>query len=183
MAAGEAVQCAPGAGLFTLSLLLETGTRPSLPESFSTMRSSAVYQRYQSGQCASALLTTGQAVALDALIAAGSAPPTRYLLPSEVITDQVWLGSVVRGGSDAVAELLAFLTGDVAQKLLSTQGLQPALPSLRLYAEGVPAGMARAAARGLTVVNAYVSPQDTTQSAWQVYQGNQTLRDALLPLL
>lgn len=182
-AASEALQCPRGAGFFTLALLLDEASRPPLPEGFGTQDSAEVYRRYRTGLCASALLTSGQAVALDALITEGSAPATRYLVPEEVITDQVWLGSIVTGAGEGTAELLAHLASSEAQRLLSSQGLQPACRTLRLYAAGLPAAISRAADHALTALNAFVSAEDTAQAAWQVYQGTMTLSDALLPLI
>lgn len=178
-----ALECPRGAGFFSLAMLLPKDARPGVPESFGTLDSAAVYQRYRTGQCASALLTTGQALALDGLILEGQAPSTRYLVPEEVITEQVWLGSILDGAGDGAAELLAYLISQDAQKLLAGQGLQPVSASLRLYAGGVNAEIARAAQRGLTAVNAFASPQEVAQGAWQVYQGSMTMNDALLPVI
>lgn len=183
LAAAEALQCPRGAGFFSLAMLLKADVRPNVPESFGTLDSAAVYQRYRTGQCASALLTTGQAVALDGLILEGQASSSRYLVPDEVITEQVWLGSIPSGSGDGAADLLAYLTSQEAQKLLANQGLQPVSASLRLYAGGANAEIARAAQRGLTAINAFADPQKVAQGAWQVYQGSMTMNDALLPVI
>lgn len=179
--AAEALQAPGGAALFTLALLPDV--RPRLPQSFGTLTSAAVYARYAAGGCASAVLTTGQLVALEALASGGKASAFRVIVPDTVITDQVWLGSVVNGASPRAAEVLGYLADREAQRMLEAQGLHPALNGLRLYALGTPALVDRAAACSLTAINAFVPAADVAVSADQTFRGVTTLDEALLPLI
>ncbi len=174
---------APGCGLFSLSCLLPQEQRPPLPDQLSTLTAAEVYRRFQARQCPTCLLTTGQITAQNALVAAGKASAFRTMAPGEVITDLVWLGSVVKGGSDQAAALLAFLTATDSQQALSSQGLHTVREDMRLYYAGVEGEVETAAARALTAVNAYLTPQTIADAAWQVYQGQTGLGNALLPLL
>ena len=176
-----ALQAPAGGGLFSLSTLLDE--RPPLPENFASLTSAEVYSGFLARKYASALLTTGQLTALSALTSAGSGFPFRALVPSEIITDQVWFGSVVEGASNEAASLLAYLTGTEAQRALGKQGLHTVRDDLRLYAAGPEAQVEASAARSLSVLNAYVSPADVQAAAWQVFSGREELSGALLPLM
>ena len=176
-----ALQAPAGGGLF--SLMTQLQERPPLPEDFATLTASEVYSGFLARKYASALLTTGQLTALTALTSAGSGFPFRVLAPSEVITDQVWFGSVVEGASGEAAALLAWLTGAQAQQALSQQGLHTVRDDLRLYAIGPEAQVETAAARSLTALNAYVPTSDVQSAAWQAFSGREDLSGAMLPLL
>ena len=180
-AADEALQAPAGAALFALGLILPEV--PTLPASFGTLHSTEVYQRYLSHRCASAVLTTGQLVALEGLVSSGKAAAFRTLVADTVITDQVWLASIVQGASPQAAELLGELTDHDAQKLLAAQGLHPVQFSLRLYPSGVPLLLDRAASRSFTAVNAYVPRADVERASRLYSQGACSLDDALLPLI
>ena len=182
MAADVPLAAPGGCGTLALCWLLEKALRPPLPEGFATP--AEVYASFRRRECASAVLTTGQLTALASLTAAGKGFAYRAMLPSGVITDQVWLGSVIRGAEDSAAsELLAFLVGREAQQALASQGLYPALAGLTLYASGTEGEVEAAAARSLTAVNAYVPLSEVRVAAWQVYTGQTGLSEALLPLL
>ena len=182
MASAVPLAAPGGCGTLALCCLLEPSLRPPLPEGFAAP--AEVYASFRSRGCASAVLTTGQLTALASLTAAGKGFAYRTMVPAEIITDQVWLGSVVRGAEDSAApELLAFLTSREAQQGLSVQGLYPALAGLTLYHTGAAEEVEAAAARSLTAVNAYVSSADVCAAGWQVYTGQAGLSEALLPLL
>lgn len=181
--AREPLQCARGAAMFALGLTLERARMAALPESFGTLDQTQVYARFASGACASAVLTTGQAMALDGRILAGESSACRYMVADEIVTDQVWLASLSQGADESAAELLAWLLSEDAQRLLSQQGLHPVDSGLRLYGSGVPAQVERAADHGLTAVNAYIGRGETAQAAWQFFQEASTLSEALLPIL
>lgn len=173
----------PGCGLFALSCLLPQDQRPPLPDQLSTLTSAEVYRRFQARQSPTCLLTTGQITAQNALVASGKAFAFRTMAPSEIVTDLVWLGSVVKGGSDQAAALLAFLTAQESQEALSSQGLHTVREGLRLYYTGVEHEVEAAADHALAAINAYLPPEQTFSAAWQVYQGQTGLGNALLPLL
>ena len=182
MAAAVPLAAPGGCGTLALCCLLEQSLRPPLPEGFASP--AEVYAAFRSRSCASAVLTTGQLTALTSLASSGKGFAYRVMVPGQVITDQIWLGSVIRGAEDSAApELLAFLTGREAQQGLSSQGLYPALSGLTLYFSGAEGAIEAAAARSLTAVNAYVSPADVCAAGWQVYTGQTGLSEALLPLL
>lgn len=172
-----------GASLFTLACLLPQGQRPPLTEGFAATDAADVYRRFQARQAASAVLTTGQLTALKGIVSAGKGFPFRAMVPSEVITDQVWLGSIVTGGAEEAAELMAYLISDSSQRRLSQQGLYTVLENLRLYASGTEAQVEQAAGRSLTAVSAYIPADDVAQSAWQAFQGTVGWSEALMPLL
>lgn len=176
-----ALQAPAGAGLFPLMALLDQ--RPRLPDDFATLTSTEVYSGFLARKYASALLTTGQLTALSSLTASGKGFPFRVLVPPEVITDQVWFGSIVEGASPQAASLLAYLTGVNAQQALSKQGLYTVRDDLRLYAAGPEAQVETAAARALTAINAYIPAQDTQSAAWQAFSGREDAAGALMPLL
>lgn len=176
-----ALQAPAGCGLFSLMTLLEE--RPPLPENFAAMSAAEVYSGFLARKYASALLTTGQLTALTSLTASGNGFPFRVLAPEEIITDQVWFGSVVEGASDEAASLLAWLTGPDAQRALTKQGLHTVRDDLRLYAAGTEAQVEAAMARALTAINAYVPSADVQAAAWQAFTGREDLTGALMPLL
>ncbi|MGN1019242.1 MAG: hypothetical protein ACI4O7_02620 [Aristaeellaceae bacterium] len=182
MASAVPLAAPGGCGTLALCCLLEPSLRPPLAEGFAAP--AEVYAAFRGRSCASAVLTTGQLTALSSLASAGKGFAFRTMAPSQVITDQVWLGSVVRGAEESAAPaLLAYLTGREAQQRLSAQGLYPAREGLSLYPSGAQGEIETAAARSLTAVNAYVPPEDVCAAAWQVYTGQAGLSDALLPLL
>ena len=169
-----ALQSPKGAALFTLGRLLEG--YPPLPENFAALPSAEVFAAFRSGKCATAMLTTGQVMAL-------TERPFRVLATEEVITDQVWLGSITKGAPKEAALLLAHLTGPEAQNALSAQGLHNVREDLTLYTVGVPARVESAARKALTAINAYTDAQQAEAAAWQFFQGTIPLDEALLPLL
>ncbi|MCH5287858.1 MAG: hypothetical protein J1E43_10575 [Christensenellaceae bacterium] len=176
-----ALQAPAGCGLFSLLSLLEE--RPALPDDFASLTAAEVYSGFLARKYASALLTTGQLTALTSLTASGSGFPFRVLAPREVITDQVWFGSVVEGASGEAASLLAYLTGTEAQRALTKQGLHTVREDLRLYAVGPEAQVETAAGRSLTAINAYIPATDVQAAAWQVFTGREDISGGLLPLL
>ena len=173
--------CPRGAAGFTLSCLLSREQRPSLEEPAPS--SADVYRRFLSRQTSAALLTTGQLTALESLAASGKGPAYRVITPSEVITDQVWLGSLLSGAGEDAASLLASLIAPAAQRRLASQGLYTVRDDLKLYAAGIPDLMERAAARSLTSISAYIDPQEVDSAAWRVLSGLEGLSAALMPLL
>ena len=179
--ADVALQAPAGCGLFTLSALLDE--RPPLPDDFATLTAAEVYSGFLGRKYATALLTTGQLTAFTALTSAGSGFPFRVLVPDEVITDQVWFGSIVEGASPQAASLLAWLTGAEAQQALTRQGLHTVRDDLRLYAAGTEARIETAAARALTVINAYIPAADVQSAAWQVFTQREDFSGGLMPLI
>lgn len=170
-----------GCGTLALCSLLASDRRPALPPD--VLSPADVYARFRARQCASAMLTTGQVTALSALTAAGKGVPFRTMVPDVIITDQVLLGSIVRGSEDsAAAALLAFLTGTSAQQALSAQSLHTVRHDLSLYPSGVEAQVTSAARRALIPLNAYHSPADAAATAHRVYTGQADLSSALAPL-
>ena len=176
-----ALQSPGGAALFTLGLLLEE--HPPLPESLGTLTSGEVYAAFQRRQCATAMLTTGQAIAFAGLTSGGSGFPHRIMAADEVITDQVWLASVTSDAPPEAALLLAWLTSADAQKGISAQGLHTARRDVILYAAGLSAKVESAARQALSAVNAYISPEEVHSAAWQFFTQRLTLDEALLPLM
>lgn len=176
-----ALQSPGGAALFTLGLLLEE--RPPLPEGFGTLSSGEVYAAFQRQQCATAMLTTGQATAFAGLTSGGSGFPHRIMTAGEVITDQVWLASVTADAPPEAALLLAFLTSSDAQKALSGQGLQTVRRDVLLYAAGLSSKVESAARKSLSAINAYIAAEEVHSAAWQFFTDRITLNDALLPLM
>ena len=174
-----ALQSPGGAALFTLSLLLEE--RPSLPDTFGTQTSGEVYAAFQRRQCATAMLTTGQAIAFAGLTSGGSGFPHRIMVAEEGITDQVWLASVTADAPPEAALLLSFLASAEAQKALSSQGLQTVRDDLALYTSGMSAQVETAARRALSAINAYIPAETVQSAAWQFFQEQLTLNEALLP--
>ena len=176
-----ALQSPGGAALFTLGLLLEE--RPPLPDNFSTLTPAEVYAAFQRRQCATAILTTGQAIAFAGLTSGGSGFPHRIMAADEVITDQVWLASVTSDAPPEAALLLAWLTSADAQKSLSCQGLQTVRRDVLLYAAGPSSKVESAARQSLSAINAYIAAEEVHSAAWQFFTDRITLNDALLPLM
>lgn len=170
-----------GAALFTLGQLLTE--HPPLPDDFAAQTPDRVYAAFRARQCASAMLTTGQATAFSALVGGGGGFPFRVMTADEVITDQVWLGSITADAPDEAALLLSHLTSRDAQRTLAAQGLYTVRTDLTLYAADFPARVEQAARRGLSAVNAYLSPETVRNAAWQFFQGRSTLDEVLTPLL
>ena len=173
--------CPRGAAGFTLACLLTPEERPALSEPVPAP--AEAYRRFLARQASSAMLTTGQVTALEGVAASGKGFAYRVLTPSEVITDQVWLGSLFPGAGAEAASLLAHLISPAAQKRLASQGLYTVREDLKLYASGVPGLMERAAARSLTAISAYIDPDEVNIAAWQVLSGREGLSAALMPLL
>ncbi len=182
-AANIALQAPDGCGLFTLAELLPPGARPPLPESFGTLSAAQVFADFKARRCATALLTTGQLTALTAQTAAGNGFPFRVIAPEDIITDQVWFGSVFPEADENAAALLSWLITSDAQRDLRDQGLYPVRDDLRLYAAGHEASVERSAARSLVAVNAYLPRADVASLARQTFQGTISLQEALPPLL
>lgn len=176
-----ALQSPGGAVLFTLGIMLEE--QPPLPEGFGTLSSGEVYAAFQRRQCATAMLTTGQATAFAGLTSGGSGFPHRMMAADEVITDQVWLASVTADAPPEAALLLAWLASTDAQKSLSAQGLHTVRRDMTLYATGLSAQVEYAARHSLSAVNAYIPTEDVRNAAWQFFTDRLTLDDALLPLM
>ena len=185
LAAAQQADCAlqspGGAALFTLSLLLEE--QPSLPEGFGTLTSGEVYAAFQKRQCATAMLTTGQATAFSGVVSSGSGFPFRIMTADEVITDQVFLASVTADAPREAALLLSHLASADAQKALVSQGLHTVREDLTLYAAGMSAEVEKAAMHSLSAVNAYIPAETVHSAAWQCFQGHVPLSEALLPLM
>ena len=173
--------CPRGAAGFTLACLLAPEERPALREP--APAPAEAYRCFLAQQASAAMLTTGQVTALEGVAASGKGVAYRVLTPSEVITDQVWLGSLFPGAGEDAASLLAHLIAPAAQKRLASQGLYTVREDLKLYASGVPGLMERAAARSLTAISAYVDPDEVNRAAWQVLSGREGLSAALMPLL
>lgn len=167
------------AGLFSLRSL--TGGN-ALPLQTEPLASAAVYESFLARKAAAALLTTGQATALQSLQSAGRGFPCRILTPREIITDQVWMAGLC-SDSPAAAALLAYLTGEQAQRQLAAQGLYAVSLAQPLYGDSFPAQMETAARRSLTAVNAFLPKEAVSQAAWQAYTGAMDVETALLPLL
>lgn len=173
--------CPRGAAGFTLACLLAPEERPALREP--APAPAEAYRCFLAQQASAAVLTTGQVTALEGVAASGKGFAYRVLTPSEVITDQVWLGSLFPGAGEDAASLLAHLIAPAAQKRLASQGLYTVREDLKLYASGVPGLMERAAARSLTAISAYIDPDEVNSAAWQVLSGREGLSAALMPLL
>ena len=173
------VQAPGGCALFTLGMLATP--LPPPPEDFGHLSSAAVYEAFRHGQCATAMLTTGQAVALANM--GSSSVGHRIMTPEEVVTDQVWLASVTKDAPPQAGLLLAHLVSADAQKSLYGQGLHTVRRDVTLYTAGFSARVEQAARRTLCAVNAYLPIQQVHQAAWQYLQGILPLSDALSPLM
>lgn len=176
-----ALQSPGGAALFALGLMLEE--KPPLPADFGALSASQVYAAFQRKQCSTAMLTTGQAIAFAGLTSGGSGFPHRIMTADEVITDQIWLASVTDAAPPEAALLLSFLTTREAQQALSAQGLHTVRNDLTLYAAGLSARMEAAGRRSLSAIQAYIPSETVHAAAWQFFQGQLSLDEALLPLM
>lgn len=176
-----ALQSPGGAALFTLGSLLDE--RPPLPDQFGSLTSGDVYVAFQKRQCATAMLTTGQAIAFASLTNGGSGFPHRIMTAEEIITDQVWLASVTAAAPPEAALLLSCLASSDAQKALSAQGLHTVRRDMTLYAAGMSARIEQAARRSLSAVNAYIPTEEVRTAAWQFFTRRLTLDESLLPLM
>ncbi|MBR4080992.1 MAG: hypothetical protein IKK21_04335 [Clostridia bacterium] len=163
-------------GLFSLRALL--GSTEIMP-SQEHLTTRQVYDAFLQQKTASALLTTGHVAALESLQRAGRSFPCRILTPEEIITDQVWMAGLT-GSSSTAAALIAYLTGEDAQRGLTEQSLHGIDLSHPMYFDGVPALMEAAARRSLTVINAFHARETVSRAAWQAFLGD---TDALPPLL
>jgi len=177
------LQSPGGAALFTLQCILPAKERPPLPEDFAQHAPATVYAAFQSRQCATAMLTTGQATAFTSLTAAGRGFPFRIMAAEEVVTDQVWMASITPDAPSQAGELLAFLTSREAQQALVSQGLHTIRDDLTLYAAGFSHDVEAAGRTALSAVNAYLPSEQIHSAAWQAFQGSIGFSEALLPLL
>lgn len=182
-AADCALQSPGGAALLSLQCILAPDDRPPLPEDLAQRTPAEVYAAFQARQCATAMLTTGQATAFTSLVSGGKGFPFRIMTPAEIVTDQVWMASLTPSAPEEAAALLTFLTGSDAQQALISQGLHTVREDLTLYAAGFSAEVEQAGQRGLSAVNAYLPAQEVQSAAWQALQGTLDLSEALLPLL
>lgn len=181
LAADTPLLTASGSATLILCDMLDPSLRPPLTDS--TLTQSEVYTRFRSRQCASALLTSGQLTAFQALTAAGKGFAHRVIVPDNIITDQVLLASIVRGAeSSAAPELLAFLISRSAQQALTSQELHTVRTDLKLYTSSVPAQLESAARQSLTALNAFVSSEDIAAVSYLVSCGQSTIDQALPPL-
>lgn len=176
-----ALQAPGGAALFSLSRMLTE--KPPLPDGFGTLSSADVYTAFQKRQCATAMLTTGQATAFAGIVSGGSGFPFRIMTAEEVITDQVWLASVTADAPKEAALLLSHLASADAQTALSSQGLHTVRDDLTLYAAGMSAEVEQAARQSLSAINAYMDSEEVQSNAWQYFNGTLSIDEALLPLL
>ena len=176
-----ALQSPGGAALFSLARMLTDN--PPLPDGFGTLSSADVYAAFQKRQCATAMLTTGQATAFAGIVSGGSGFPFRIMTAEEIITDQVWLASVTADAPKEAALLLSHLSSADAQTALSSQGLHTVRNDLTLYAAGISAGVERSARQSLSAINAYADREEVQSNAWQFWSGNLSIDEALLPLL
>lgn len=175
------LQSPGGAALFTLTLLVPE--LPGRPEEIGSRSAAEVYAAFQRRQCATAMLTTGQATAFSGIVSGGGGFPFRVMTSQEIITDQVWLASVTADAPRQAALLLSHLTSPDAQKALSAQGLHTVRDDLTLYAAGMSAQIEAAARQSLCAINAYIPAQTVQSAAWQCHQGMLPLSEALLPLM
>lgn len=180
-AAECALQSPGGAALFTLGLLLDQ--YPALPEDFGTLSPGEVYSAFQKRQTATAMLTTGQVTAFSGVVSGGSGFAFRVMAAQEVITDQVLLASVTADAPEEAALLLSALCSADAQQALSAQGLHTVRSDLTLYASGTAAAVEQAGRASLSAINAYIPAREVQSAAWQFFQGQLTLAEALLPLM
>lgn len=180
-AAACALQSPNGAALFSAALLLEE--QPPLPDHFGTLTSAEVYSAFQHRQCATALLTTGQAAAFYSLTSSGSGFAHRIMVPEEIITDQVLLASITADAPEEAALLLSHLASAEAQKTLASQSLHTVRNDLILYTAGTPAKVEQAGKAALSAINAYVPTEQAHQAAWSFFQRQLSIDDALLPLM
>lgn len=181
LAADTPLLTASGSATLILCDMLDPSLRPPLTDSILTQNE--VYARFRSRHCASALLTSGQFTAFQALTAAGKGFSYSVIVPERIITDQVLLGSIVRGAEDSAApQLLSFLISRNAQQALTSQELHTVRTDLKLYASGVPAQLESAARHSLSALNAFVSYEDIEAASHLVSCGQSTT-DQFLPQL
>lgn len=178
-----ALQSPGGAALLSLQCILSREERPPLPEDFAQPAPTTVYAAFQARQCATAMLTTGQATAFTSLTAAGRGFPFRIMTAAEIVTDQVWLASLTPDAPAQAGELLAFLTSHGAQQALVSQGLHTVRDDLTLYTAGFSHDVESAGRAALSAVNAYLPSEQIQSAAWQAFQGSIGFSEALLPLL
>ena len=178
-----ALQSPGGTALLSLLTLLPAGDHPPLPQDFAQLPPAEVYRAWQSRQCATAMLTTGQAVAFTALAGSGHGFPFRLMTPPEVITDQVWFAGVTPDAPPEAAALLSFLSSRESQEALAAQGLHTVRDDLTLYASGFSAEVEAAASLALSAVNAFLPARQVLDAAWQAFSGGSSLSQALLPLM
>lgn len=177
------LQSPGGAALLSLMCTLAAEEMPQLPGDLAQLSPAAVYAAFQARQCATAMLTTGQATALTAMVSSGSGFPFRIMTPTEIVTDQVWLASLTPGASRDAAGLLAFLTDAESQQALTSQGLHTVRDDLTLYTSDFSAEVEQAGRRALSAINAYLPLTQVQSAAWQALQGTCGFSEALLPLL
>lgn len=181
-AADCALHSPGGAALLTLSELLPSQERPPLPTDFTQLSPAEVYGAFQSRRCASAMLTTGQAIAFSGIVSAGKGFPFRLMAPDTVVTDQVWMAFLTPDAPAAAADLLAFLTSPPVQQALTAQGLHTVRDDLTLYAAGFSAQVEASGRNGLTAVNAFLPTNEVAAIAWQAFQGTLDVNEALAAL-
>ena len=170
LASGCPLQAPAGAALDALRLLLPPESRPPLTQDFAQLTSAEVYDAFLNRRCASCMLTGGQVAALSSLVSAGRGFPFRLLVPERVFTDQLWLACLTPQAPQEAAALLSFLTGEEAQKALSSQGLHTVRDDVTLYASGFSAEIEAAGQRSLTAQSAFVSLREAQDAAWRRFQ-------------
>ncbi len=175
--ADVALQSPGGAALFTLGAILSPEERPVLPENFAQETSAQVFEGFRAQKWATAMLTTGQAVALEGIL------PFRVMVADDVVTDQVFYGGLTASAGAEAAAFLAFLVSESSQEALYTQGLFPVRDDLALYASGMLGDVEAASRIGLTVPNAFGAREDTFGAAWRYWERTISRSEALLPLL
>lgn len=177
------LQSPGGTALFFLCTMLPPTLRPPLPDNFAQLDSDAVYTLFRKRGTATAVLTTGQVIALESTLTAGQGFPFRVIVPDEIVTDQVWFAGITADAPPEAAALLAFLTSPGAQQALSVQGLHTVRDDLTLYAAGTPAQVEQSGRRAISAVNAFHPLGDVASAAWQAFQGTRGFSEALVPLL
>lgn len=177
------LQSPGGAAIFSLCALLAEGERAPLPANFAQLSPAEVYAAFRSRTCATAVLTTGQATAFSALTSAGKGFPFRVMVPDQIVTDQVWLAGLTSDAPSEAEALLRFLTSLPSQSALAAQGLHTVRDDLRLYSVDFSAEAEAASHRKLSVINAFRPLEAVYSAAWQAFQGQVSLTDALRPLL
>ena len=169
-----------GVGLVSLGLLLPQESRPPLGDAF-PMDSVAAYQAFAAGRAGSALLTTGQITALEALQQLGRGVPFRVMVPDIIVTDQVWMAGLCRE-SPMGAAFLQHLASDGCQQALNAQGLHAVRRDVPGGAGHTALAVDESARRGFIAMNAFLPRETAAQTAWQLFQGILSLPEGL-PLL
>lgn len=169
-----------GVGLVSLGLLLPPPSRPPLGDAF-PMDSAAAYQAFSAGRAGSALLTTGQITALEALQQLGRGVPFRVMVPDVIVTDQVWMAGQCRESSVGAA-FLRHLASDGCQQALGAQGLHAVRRDVPGGTGITASAVDESARRKLIAVNAFLPRETAAQTAWQLFQGVLSLPEGL-PLL